>query len=153
MKKISAGKKLFLSVTGIFLLFAVAFIAFQHQRERQYKMDSITQSLQSYNVAMAGTLRMLGKWDETTLTRYIKGHPMEGLRVTVIRKDGKVIFDSEKRLCQFHEPRQPSRDSGSQEERRQLFRREGKQYAQPGVLLFGHLFRQGRNIYPFCPTL
>ncbi|HIZ69990.1 MAG TPA: histidine kinase, partial [Candidatus Prevotella avicola] len=97
MKKISAGKKLFLSVTGIFLLFAVAFIVFQHQRERQYKMDSITQSLQSYNVAMAGTLRMLGKWDETTLTRYIKGHPMEGLRVTVIRKDGKVIFDSEEK--------------------------------------------------------
>lgn len=86
-----------MSVTGIFLLFAVAFIAFQHQRERQYKMDSITQSLQSYNVAMAGTLRMLGKWDETTLTRYIKGHPMEGLRVTVIRKDGKVIFDSEEK--------------------------------------------------------
>lgn len=97
MKKISAGKKLFLSVTGIFLLFAVAFIVFQHQRERQYKMDSITQSLQSYNVAMAGTLRMLGKWDEATLTRYIKGHPMEGLRVTVIRKDGKVIFDSEEK--------------------------------------------------------
>lgn len=86
-----------MSVTGIFLLFAVAFIVFQHQRERQYKMDSITQSLQSYNVAMAGTLRMLGKWDETTLTRYIKGHPMEGLRVTVIRKDGKVIFDSEEK--------------------------------------------------------
>ena len=86
-----------MSVTGIFLLFAVAFIAFQHQRERQYKMDSITQSLQGYNVAMAGTLRMLGKWDETTLTRYIKEHPMEGLRVTIIRKDGKVIFDSEEK--------------------------------------------------------
>lgn len=102
MKKISAGKKLFLSVMAIFLLFAVALIAFQNHRERQYKMDSITLRLQSYNVAMAGTLRMLDKWDETTLTNYIKQHPMEGLRVTIIRKDGKVVFDSvEKNYAKF----------------------------------------------------
>lgn len=94
MKKISAGKKLFLSVMAIFLVFAVAFIAFQHHREKQYKMSTVTQSLQGYNIAMAGTLRMLGHWDENTLTRYVKEHPMEGLRVTLIRKDGKVIFDS-----------------------------------------------------------
>lgn len=102
MKRISAGKRLFLSVLGIFLLFAVAFIAFQQQRERQYKMDSITQRLQTYNTDMAGTLRMLGKWDEQTLTFYMREHPIDGLRVTLILDDGKVVFDTlEKDYAKF----------------------------------------------------
>ncbi len=102
MKRISAGKRLFLSVLAIFLLFAFAFIAFQQQRERHYKMESITHRLNTYNADMAGTLRMLGKWDEATLAFYMKEHPIDGLRVTLINKDGKVIFDTvEKDYAKF----------------------------------------------------
>ena len=97
MKKISAGKRLFLSVLAIFLLFAVAFIAFQQQRERQYKTGILTQRLQTYNADLVGTMRMMGKWDEATLSSYVRDHAIKGLRVTLVGEDGKVIFDTEEK--------------------------------------------------------
>ena len=34
--KISVGKKLYLSILSVFLVFAVAFIVFQQEREKQF---------------------------------------------------------------------------------------------------------------------
>ncbi len=97
MKKISAGKRLFLSVLVTFLVFAVAFIAFQQQRERKYKVDVFTQRLQTYNIDLVGTMHMMGKWDEETLSSYVREHAIDYLRVTVVDEDGKVIFDTEEK--------------------------------------------------------
>ena len=47
--KISVGKKLYLSILSVFLVFAVAFIVFQQEREKQFKIDTLNLKLQDYN--------------------------------------------------------------------------------------------------------
>lgn len=94
MKRISVGTKLYLSVLSIFMVFAVAFIVFQHAREKKYKIDALNLKLQDYNTAMAETIRILGDTSEHTLASYVKNHPMQGLRVTLINLDGDVFFDN-----------------------------------------------------------
>ena len=38
---LSFSRKLFLSVISLFLVFAVCFIAYQYQREKEYKVDRL----------------------------------------------------------------------------------------------------------------
>ena len=46
---LSFSRKLFLSVISLFLVFAVCFIAYQYQREREYKVELLNTKLQDYN--------------------------------------------------------------------------------------------------------
>jgi signal transduction histidine kinase len=79
---------------AIFLLFAVAFIVFQQNREKQYKVNILELRLQDYNMRMEEVLNCTGKSNETTLTQYVKCHCPKYQRVTLIRKDGEVFFDN-----------------------------------------------------------
>ena len=56
--KISVGKKLYLSILSVFLVFAVAFIVFQQDREKQFKIDTLNLKLQDYNSRMEEYLRL-----------------------------------------------------------------------------------------------
>jgi len=86
--------KLYLSVLFIFLVFAGLFIAFQQQREKRYKIDTLNIKLQSYNVRLNESLEAHKNLSESTLNDYILEHPMAHLRLTVMQKDGKVIYDN-----------------------------------------------------------
>ena len=46
---LSFSRKLFLSVISLFLVFAICFIAYQYQREREYKIELLNTKLQDYN--------------------------------------------------------------------------------------------------------
>ena len=46
---LSFSRKLFLSVISLFLVFAICFIAYQYQREREYKVELLNTQLQDYN--------------------------------------------------------------------------------------------------------
>ena len=46
---LSFSRKLFLSVISLFLVFAVCFIAYQYQREKEYKVELLDTQLQDYN--------------------------------------------------------------------------------------------------------
>ena len=46
---LSFSRKLFLSVISLFLVFAICFIAYQYQREREYKIELLNTQLQDYN--------------------------------------------------------------------------------------------------------
>lgn len=92
---LSFSRKLFLSVISLFLVFAGCFLAYQYQREKEYKIEILHTQLQDYNE------RLHEKLDSAThskelLKTYINQHALKGLRVTVIEFDGSVIFDSHK---------------------------------------------------------
>lgn len=94
MKRTSVGTRLYVSVLAVFAVFAAAFIIFQHAREREFKIESLDIRLQDYNTAMAESLSGDRKTLATEAADYVKGHPLRGLRVTVIETDGTVLYDS-----------------------------------------------------------
>ena len=92
--KNSVGTKLYLSVLSVFLIFAVSFIVFQQEREKQYKIDTLNLKLQDYNRHMEESVRLLNLRTEAQLDHYVDSHNFPNLRVTIIRTDGKVTYDS-----------------------------------------------------------
>lgn len=92
--KISVGKKLYLSVLVVFLAFAVSFIAFQQMREKQFKIDTLNLKLQDYNVRMEESLHTMRLDTRDKIADYVRRHSLPSLRVTLLRPDGTVTFDS-----------------------------------------------------------
>lgn len=96
MKKISIGHKLYLSIMAVFLVFSIAFIVFQQNREKQYKVKTLELQLQMFNKHMAEELEKSG-YEEKSITSYLASHSRKDMRVTLIRRDGRVVFDNEKK--------------------------------------------------------
>lgn len=94
IRNISVGNRIYFSVLSVFLLFAVAFIVFQQVREYQYKIESLDTRLQDYNERMSEWMNYADSVNENTLNRYVRSHGFTGLRVTLIEKNGKVVYDS-----------------------------------------------------------
>jgi len=93
-RKTSVGTRLYVSVIAVFAVFAMAFIVFQHERERKYKVETLNLRLQGYNTALAESL----SGDTTTLAAetgiYVSTHKINELRVTVISSQGHVLYDN-----------------------------------------------------------
>lgn len=90
---LSFSRKLFLSVISLFIVFAICFIAYQYQREREYKIELLNTQLQDYNS------RLYERLDEQPASKeivndYIRDHSLQDLRVTLIDVDGDVLYDS-----------------------------------------------------------
>lgn len=94
MFRTSVGTRLYVSVLSVFIVFASAFIIFQHAREREYKINSLNTRLQDYNSRMMETLEYMGNNSEEAIDQYVKSHHIRGLRVTMIRRDGQVVYDN-----------------------------------------------------------
>ena len=90
----SFQRNLLLSIGGVFLLFAVCFSIYQYQREKDYKIDILHARLQMYNYEMMQTLGEEHLLDAHLFGNYVEQHSMEGLRVSVIDKEGHVLLDS-----------------------------------------------------------
>lgn len=90
----SFSRQLFLSVIALFLAFVICFIAFQYRREKDYKVELLNTQLQNYNDRMSDFLRIQDTLHIDMLNVYVKTHHMDNLRVTVINKDGEVMFDN-----------------------------------------------------------
>lgn len=94
---LSFSRKLFLSVISLFLVFAACFIAYQYQREKEYKAELLDVQLQDYNEWLA--LRLHGVPDSlraATLDSIVGKHIYKAVRVTVIDLHGEVAYDSYK---------------------------------------------------------
>lgn len=85
INRLSIGTKLYLSVLLLFLVFAVAFIVFQQYREKQYKVATLNLRLQDNNERLHD---ILVRGDKP------KDFPHSTIRVTIISRDGRVLFDS-----------------------------------------------------------
>lgn len=92
---ISFSWKLFLSVISLFIVFALCFIAYQYQREKEYKIELLDMQLQDYNERMYMELHELNDslWD-SVLNQYINRYVNKNLRVTIINLQGKVLYDN-----------------------------------------------------------
>ena len=90
----SIGKKLSVSITAIFGLFAFSFMVFQHYREKEYKIDCLNIQLQDYNLRMSESLYNIGSIDDSTIESYLHRHDIQNLRVTIIDTLGRVLFDN-----------------------------------------------------------
>ena len=87
-------RNLLFSIGGVFLLFAVCFSIYQYQREKEYKIDILHSRLQMYNYEMVQTLGEDSLRNGRLFRNYVERHNMEGLRVSIIDKNGRVILDS-----------------------------------------------------------
>ena len=94
-RRISFSRKLFLSVLSLFIVFALCFIAYQYQREKDYKVELLDMQLQDYNERLHMKLHDLDiTWWEKTLNPYIARYVNQDLRVTIIDLRGRVLFDN-----------------------------------------------------------
>lgn len=90
---LSFGRKLFISVISLFVIFVTCFIIYQYHREKQYKIQLLHSKLQDYNDIIYNEITRTHKdWSE--LIDYIKLFGVDDLRVTVINFNGDVLFDS-----------------------------------------------------------
>ncbi|MCL1617306.1 ATP-binding protein [Bacteroides sp. ET71] len=93
--RISFSWKLFLLVISLFIVFALCFIAYQYQREKEYKVELLDMQLQDYNERLYMELR---NQNETTwkqaLDKYIARYVNKDLRITIIDLQGKVLYDN-----------------------------------------------------------
>lgn len=94
LKSKSFQRNLLFSIGGVFLLFAICFSVYQYQREKEYKIDILHSRLQMYNYEMVQTIGEDSLTNNRLFRDYVKRHSMEGLRVSIIDKDGLVILDS-----------------------------------------------------------
>ncbi len=91
-------KRIFIYLSAIFIVFTIFVLLFQYKREREFKRDQIEVSLNNiaeltYNYIERKGLKKegnLGSLDSLYL--YI---PNENIRLTVLDKSGKVLYDSE----------------------------------------------------------
>ena len=96
MKKLTVGKRLFWGTLSLFLIFAVLFIVFQQQREKEYKVEMLNLHLQDYNYRL-GDLLDDNALSEEALEKYVKNHYVPQLRVTIIDREGKVVYDNKRK--------------------------------------------------------
>lgn len=89
---ISFSGKLFLSVTALFLAFVICFVGFQFHRERIYKASLLNERLQCCNREVAENV--LRAPEPPLFSEYVSGHPIPHLRLTVIDRFGKVLYDN-----------------------------------------------------------
>lgn len=90
---LSFSRKLFLSVISLFLVFATCFMAYQYQREKEYKVELLNTQLQDYNNLLNEKLQ-----DQLDISEIVQNHlshnVLKDLRVTVVNLKGNVLFDS-----------------------------------------------------------
>ena len=85
--------KLFMRVAGIFLLFVLLITAYQYRREREFKTDILHARLQMYNMKLMRTLED-SLASPTAFANYVNQNDMEGLRVTIMTLQGRVVQDN-----------------------------------------------------------
>ena len=97
-RRFTIGKKIYVSVLSLFLLFAIAFIVFQQYRERQYKVETLTLRLQDCNDQIHDAIMFNHDSDMGSFLRlYLRKGSFRNLRVTIIATSGKVIYEPERR--------------------------------------------------------
>lgn len=94
MRTYSIGHRLFATVLVIFLTFAVSFIIFQWNREKQYKIDLLESRLQGFNMRMDEAIQHLDTLSERELADYVSRYGMKDMRVTLVDLQGRVVFDN-----------------------------------------------------------
>lgn len=92
--RFSFHTRVFISLLALCLLLVGACVTFQYHREKIFKTEMLDLRLQIFNTRILEV--MAGQGCDTALMRHIKS-PFNDLRLTVIDRDGTVIFDNNDR--------------------------------------------------------
>ena len=94
---LSFSAKLFLSVVALFVTFALCFIVYQQQREKNYRVEMLNIRLQDFNEWMEMKLyETPDSLQDSTMDRYAQRYQDQDLRLTIIDLQGVVTYDSHK---------------------------------------------------------
>ena len=88
---LSFSRKLFLSVISLFLVFAACFMAYQYQREKEYKVELLNIQLQDCNNLLYEKLYDHPQDMTPIITDYLRHNVLKDLRITVVNLEGKVL--------------------------------------------------------------
>jgi len=103
-------QKLLLSIVSTFLVFAVCISMFQYQREKVFRIDLMTDQIQSYNNLVYEVVQEKGICD--SCIHSIMGFlNVKDLRVTIVNFSGDVLFDSEADHLTNHSDRPEIKDA------------------------------------------
>lgn len=91
-KAFSYKTKLFFIVNVFFWMLVFVFVTIQYAREREYKAMLLDAKLQVYNTMLLGKCAETGSLDRETINRIV---PDRDIRVTLLDRDGNVLFDSQ----------------------------------------------------------
>lgn len=88
--------RMFIYLMSIFAVFTLLLVIFQYHREQLYRENILESRLRGYADIVAGTLEAEGlEHDSVRLHRIVRIFP-EDLRITVITRSGKVMYESER---------------------------------------------------------
>lgn len=90
------SRKLFLSVTLLFLIFATVFIVFQFRREKEFKIELLNSKLQDYNNWVNREIVNHKPNDDSFLWLTSDHLGLKDLRISIINMNGDVIYDTSK---------------------------------------------------------
>lgn len=139
---LSFSERLFYSVIALFIAFVICFMAFQYQREKNYKVNLLNTQLQNYNNQLSDFLLSQDTLDTDMLGLYVKSHHLNDLRVTLIDVQGKVIFDNLQK-----DPEQFKNHLNRKEIKQSLQRGSGYSINRQSESLGGNFFYSARY-YP-----
>lgn len=94
MKRISYKSKLLLYFTLLFAVFTALLVLFQYNREKLYKRDLLNSRLRSYADVVSGAVDQETESGDTVRYEDILHILPHDLRLTVINRKGKVMFES-----------------------------------------------------------
>lgn len=94
-RSLSFGNYLFFSVITVYCVFVLSFLYYQYNREKAHKVDMLNATLTMFNVDLCGHLddSLFSVRDYVSL--YRRRHHLKELRVTIIDREGRVIFDND----------------------------------------------------------
>lgn len=91
LNRLTYPRKLFLWLLGYSILLVGSFIAFQYNREKEFKAEEMNTRLQMVN---AYILTELKRGKDIREIRLVDFHPFENIRISVISDGGEVIYDN-----------------------------------------------------------
>ncbi len=87
------NSRLFLYFFTTFLALVVVIAFFQYQREKDFRTEQLDQLLSTYNHTVNRYIELNG-FDEESLDDFLRVLPDSNVRITVVRFNGQVVYDS-----------------------------------------------------------
>lgn len=94
-KSLSFSQYLFFSVIAIYCVFVASFLYYQYHREKTHKVELLNSTLTMFNVDLYDHMADTAFSVKDYVARYRIRHHLQKLRVTLVDRHGKVIFDND----------------------------------------------------------
>ena len=94
-KSLSFSQYLFFSVIAIYCVFVASFLYYQYHREKTHKVELLNSTLTMFNVDLYDHMADTAFSVKDYVARYRTRHHLQKLRVTLVDRHGKVIFDND----------------------------------------------------------